>query len=37
MYQASVSIPVTSSDRTRWIALYVLCTGMLMIVLDALL
>jgi EmrB/QacA subfamily drug resistance transporter len=24
-----------STDRTRWIALYVLCTGMLMIVLDA--
>src|SRR5438552_6592559 len=23
------------TDRTRWIALYVLCTGMLMIVLDA--
>jgi EmrB/QacA subfamily drug resistance transporter len=25
----------TSNDRTRWIALYVLCGGMLMIVLDA--
>src|SRR4051794_2374191 len=25
----------TSSDRSRWVALYVLCTGMLMIVLDA--
>jgi EmrB/QacA subfamily drug resistance transporter len=25
----------TNSDRRRWIALYVLCTGMLMIVLDA--
>jgi hypothetical protein len=23
------------TDRTRWIALYVLCAGMLMIVLDA--
>ena len=23
------------NDRNRWIALYVLCTGMLMIVLDA--
>src|SRR4051812_24840863 len=27
--------PTTSSDRSRWVALYVLCTGMLMIVLDA--
>jgi EmrB/QacA subfamily drug resistance transporter len=26
---------MTSSDRTRWLALYVLCAGMLMIVLDA--
>src|SRR5205809_5989586 len=25
----------TEHDRTRWLALYVLCTGMLMIVLDA--
>src|SRR5919205_819898 len=25
----------TQSDRTRWVALYVLCAGMLMIVLDA--
>ncbi len=25
----------TENDRTRWLALYVLCTGMLMIVLDA--
>ena len=25
----------TRSDRTRWLALYVLCAGMLMIVLDA--
>jgi EmrB/QacA subfamily drug resistance transporter len=25
----------TDSDRTRWLALYVLCAGMLMIVLDA--
>ena len=27
--------PTTSSDRTRWLALYVLCIGVLMIVLDA--
>jgi EmrB/QacA subfamily drug resistance transporter len=27
--------PVTSEDRKRWLALYVLCGGMLMIVLDA--
>src|SRR5687768_12497698 len=27
--------PATHPDRTRWIALYVLCGGMLMIVLDA--
>ncbi|MEA2448724.1 MAG: hypothetical protein QOG63_656, partial [Thermoleophilaceae bacterium] len=26
---------IDSSDRSRWVALYVLCTGMLMIVLDA--
>ena len=26
---------MTPTDRSRWIALYVLCTGMLMIVLDA--
>src|SRR3954466_13467037 len=26
---------MTSTDRTRWAALYVLCAGMLMIVLDA--
>jgi EmrB/QacA subfamily drug resistance transporter len=26
---------VAESDRTRWIALYVLCVGMLMIILDA--
>ena len=25
----------TASDRTRWLALYVLCVGVLMIVLDA--
>src|SRR3954463_3973820 len=25
----------TTNDRTRWLALYVLCAGMLMIVLDA--
>jgi EmrB/QacA subfamily drug resistance transporter len=27
--------PTTTSDRTRWLALYVLCIGVLMIVLDA--
>jgi EmrB/QacA subfamily drug resistance transporter len=27
--------PAAEGDRTRWIALYVLCVGMLMIVLDA--
>ncbi len=27
--------PDTTNDRRRWLALYVLCTGMLMIVLDA--
>lgn len=27
--------PTTTTDRTRWIALYVLCAGVLMIVLDA--
>ena len=27
--------PTTTSDRTRWMALYVLCVGVLMIVLDA--
>jgi EmrB/QacA subfamily drug resistance transporter len=27
--------PTTEHDRTRWIALYVLCAGVLMIVLDA--
>src|SRR3954469_17261386 len=26
---------ITATDRSRWIALYVLCVGMLMIVLDA--
>ena len=25
---------MTTADRARWVALYVLCTGMLMIVLD---
>ncbi|MET0730407.1 MAG: MFS transporter, partial [Solirubrobacterales bacterium] len=25
----------TTADRNRWLALYVLCTGMLMIVIDA--
>ncbi|MGH2925698.1 MAG: MFS transporter, partial [Solirubrobacterales bacterium] len=28
------AVPPNDSDRTRWIALYVLCAGMLMIVLD---
>jgi EmrB/QacA subfamily drug resistance transporter len=28
-------MPVDTTDRTRWTALYVLCVGMLMIVLDA--
>jgi EmrB/QacA subfamily drug resistance transporter len=27
--------PTTTDDRTRWLALYVLCVGVLMIVLDA--
>src|SRR5918992_600372 len=27
--------PVPTDDRSRWIALYVLCTGFLMIILDA--
>src|ERR671920_1418970 len=27
--------PMATNDRSRWIALYVLCVGMLMIVLDA--
>ncbi|MDT4980219.1 MAG: hypothetical protein QOG07_2098, partial [Pseudonocardiales bacterium] len=27
--------PPATNDRSRWIALYVLCVGMLMIVLDA--
>jgi EmrB/QacA subfamily drug resistance transporter len=30
----STEAPQVSEDRNRWIALYVLCTGMLMIVLD---
>jgi EmrB/QacA subfamily drug resistance transporter len=30
-----VSSPSATSERSRWIALYVLCVGMLMIVLDA--
>src|SRR5204862_6040967 len=29
------STPAARDDRSRWIALYVLCVGMLMIVLDA--
>jgi EmrB/QacA subfamily drug resistance transporter len=37
MTEHTVQQPTTqdASDRSRWIALYVLCTGMLMIVLDA--
>src|SRR6185312_2253372 len=37
MTQAQVGTETQTdmSDRSRWIALYVLCTGMLMIVLDA--
>src|SRR5215218_7718682 len=31
----STCMNATENDRTRWLALYVLCTGMLMIVLDA--
>jgi EmrB/QacA subfamily drug resistance transporter len=30
-----MDIAADNNDRTRWLALYVLCTGMLMIVLDA--
>jgi EmrB/QacA subfamily drug resistance transporter len=32
---ATEATEVTAPDRTRWLALYVLCAGMLMIVLDA--
>src|SRR3954462_15501807 len=32
---AVLSTMTTTTDRTRWLALYVLCIGMLMIVLDA--
>jgi EmrB/QacA subfamily drug resistance transporter len=35
MGKASTSTSISPDGRTRWIALYVLCTGMLMIVLDA--
>jgi EmrB/QacA subfamily drug resistance transporter len=35
MGKASSSTAISRDGRTRWIALYVLCTGMLMIVLDA--
>ncbi|MEA2408412.1 MAG: hypothetical protein QOE69_2531, partial [Thermoleophilaceae bacterium] len=28
-------MPTTTADSNRWLALYVLCTGVLMIVLDA--
>src|SRR4051812_33285871 len=31
----STTTPDTAADRTRWAALYVLCVGVLMIVLDA--
>jgi EmrB/QacA subfamily drug resistance transporter len=31
----TVTSPAPAAERSRWIALYVLCTGMLMIVLDA--
>jgi EmrB/QacA subfamily drug resistance transporter len=34
MQQTSV-LEIAATDRQRWLALYVLCTGMLMIVLDA--
>jgi EmrB/QacA subfamily drug resistance transporter len=33
--QTTKSTAAEPEDRTRWLALYVLCTGMLMIVLDA--
>jgi MFS family permease len=32
---SNISIDEVAADRRRWIALYVLCIGMLMIVLDA--
>jgi EmrB/QacA subfamily drug resistance transporter len=32
---ATTATPEHTDDRTRWLALYVLCAGMLMIVLDA--
>jgi EmrB/QacA subfamily drug resistance transporter len=32
---SNLSLPQRAPDRNRWIALYVLCVGMLMIVLDA--
>jgi hypothetical protein len=35
MELTTTSIPPAKADRERWLALYVLCTGMLMIVLDA--
>jgi hypothetical protein len=34
MQQTSVP-PIAAADRRNWLALYVLCVGMLMIVLDA--
>jgi hypothetical protein len=35
--RVGVNVPseAVSADRSRWLALYVLCVGMLMIVLDA--
>src|SRR5689334_18159008 len=33
--EATPAAPPRADDRSRWLALYVLCTGMLMIVLDA--
>jgi EmrB/QacA subfamily drug resistance transporter len=35
MESATVESATLTSDRTRWLALYVLCVGMLMIVLDS--
>ena len=32
---ATATSTATPTDRSRWLALYVLCAGMLMIVLDA--
>src|SRR5829696_8970175 len=35
MTESAVAASPANNDRSRWIALYVLCVGMLMIVLDA--